>query len=91
MEKDNTLERADGNTARYWLIPAERRPKMFTPHPTVSSDEVRERTQAVWERFYRLETIWKGSNCVKSLKARLAFLFMSKLIGRCTRKPASPR
>jgi len=24
---------------RYWLIPAERRPKMFMPHPTMSSEE----------------------------------------------------
>jgi radical SAM superfamily enzyme YgiQ (UPF0313 family) len=79
-EKDNTLERVDGiPITRYWLIPAERRPKMFTPHPTMSSDEIRERTQAVWDRFYRLEAIWKRSNCVKSLKARLAFMFVSKL------------
>jgi radical SAM superfamily enzyme YgiQ (UPF0313 family) len=65
--------------SRYWLIPAERRPKMFTPHPTMGSDEIRERTQAVWDRFYRLEAIWKRSNCVRSLKARMAFLFVSKL------------
>ena len=25
---------------RYWLIPTEVRPKMFTPHPTMSSDEI---------------------------------------------------
>ena len=37
---------------RYWLIPTEVRPKMFTPHPTMSSDEIRERTQKVWDRFY---------------------------------------
>ena len=36
---------------RYWLIPTEVRPKMFTPHPTMSSDEIRERTQKVWDRF----------------------------------------
>src|SRR5208337_686472 len=30
---------------RYWMIPTEVRPKMFTPHPTMSSDEIRERTQ----------------------------------------------
>jgi hypothetical protein len=32
---------------RYWLIPAEIRPKMFTPHPVMSADEIRERTQKV--------------------------------------------
>ncbi len=30
---------------RYWMIPTEVRPKMFTPHPTMSSDEIRMRTQ----------------------------------------------
>lgn len=64
---------------RYWLIPAARRPKMFTPHPTMSSDEIRSRTQGVWDRFYRLSAIWRRSSCVRSLKARMAFVFISKL------------
>jgi hypothetical protein len=33
----------------------------------------------VWDRFYSTSNIWKRSNCVKSLKARLAFVFISKL------------
>ncbi len=37
---------------RYWLIPTAIRPKMFTPHPSMGSDEIRERTQGVWDRFY---------------------------------------
>lgn len=69
----------DVPVTRYWLIPSRVRPKMFTPHPTMSSDEIRERTQLVWDRFYRLPAIWKRSNCVKTLKARLAFVFVSKL------------
>jgi radical SAM superfamily enzyme YgiQ (UPF0313 family) len=77
---DETFERVDGiPISRYWLIPAERRPKMFTPHPTMCTDEIRERTQHVWDRFYRLQAIWKRSTCVKSLKARMAFIFISKL------------
>lgn len=64
---------------RYWLIPASRRPKMFTPHPTMSADEIRARTQGVWDSFYSLSEIWKRSNCVRSLKARTAFLIISKL------------
>jgi hypothetical protein len=52
---------------------------MFTPHPTMSSDEIRHRTQAVWDSFYSLPEIWKRSNCVVSLKGRLAFVFISKL------------
>jgi radical SAM superfamily enzyme YgiQ (UPF0313 family) len=64
---------------RYWLIPSQIRPKMFTPHPTMSADEIRERTQGVWDQFYSLSAIWERSRCVKTLKARLAFLFISKL------------
>ena len=37
---------------RYWLIPAHKRPKMFMPHPTMNSEEMRARTQGVWDRFY---------------------------------------
>jgi radical SAM superfamily enzyme YgiQ (UPF0313 family) len=65
--------------SRYWLIPAARRPKMFTPHPSMSADEIRERTQGVWDRFYDWSNIWKRSDCVKSIRGRLAFLFISKL------------
>jgi radical SAM superfamily enzyme YgiQ (UPF0313 family) len=64
---------------RYWLIPASIRPKMFTPHPTMSSDEIRERTQGVWDRFYSYSYVWERSGCVKSLKARLAFVLVSRL------------
>lgn len=74
------VERVDGvPITRYWLIPAERRPKMFTPHPTMGSDEIRERTQGVWDSFYSLEAIWKRAHCVKSMKSRLAFVLISKL------------
>jgi radical SAM superfamily enzyme YgiQ (UPF0313 family) len=65
--------------SRYWLIPASRRPKMFTPHPSMSADEIREHTQGVWDRFYDWGNIWKRSDCVKSIRGRLAFLFISKL------------
>ena len=64
---------------RYWLIPPEHRPKMFMPHPTMGSDEMRERTQGVWDSFYSLKSIWKRSSCTPNLKARLAFIFISKL------------
>ena len=64
---------------RYWLIPAEVRPKMFTPHPTMSSDEIRERTQRVWDRFYDWRAIWRRSACTPTLRARVAFIFLSKL------------
>jgi hypothetical protein len=64
---------------RYWLIPSAERPKMFTPHPSMTSDEIRERTQHVWDAFYSMGSIWKRSRCVSSIRARVAFLFVSKL------------
>lgn len=64
---------------RYWLIPGHRRPKLYMPHPSMSADEIRMRTQGVWDNYYTLPEIWKRAKCVKSVKARLAFVFISKL------------
>jgi len=64
---------------RYWLIPPHLRPKMFMPHPAMSSEEMRVRTQAVWDTFYSLRQIWKRSTCTPNLRARMAFLLVSKL------------
>jgi len=74
------VERIQGvPITRYWLLPTLQRPKLFIPHPTMSQEEIRVRTQGVWDNFYSFGEIWKRSNCVKSLKARLTFLFVSKL------------
>ena len=64
---------------RYWLIPTRIRPKMFTPHPTMSSEEIKERTQGVWDRFYDWSSVWKRSACTPTLRARVAFVLLSKL------------
>ncbi|MSO20617.1 MAG: B12-binding domain-containing radical SAM protein [Acidobacteria bacterium] len=64
---------------RYWLIPSHLRPKLYAPHPTMSPDEIRARTQGVWDSFYEFSSIWKRSSCVKSFKSRIAFIFISKL------------
>ena len=64
---------------RYWLIPSEVRPKMFTPHPTMSADEIRDRTQRVWDRFYTWSAIWDRSACTPTIRARIGFIFLSKL------------
>jgi len=64
---------------RYWLIPTAVRPKMFTPHPSMSSDEIRERTQKVWDRFYNWSAVWQRSACTPTLRARVAFMLISKL------------
>jgi len=42
-------------------------------------DEIRSNTQKVWDSFYEFGAIWQRANCVKSLKARLAFVLISKL------------
>jgi hypothetical protein len=45
----------------------------------MSAIEIRARTQAVWDRFYSLRAIWQRSTCVSSVRARLAFVLISKL------------
>ncbi len=47
--------------------------------PRMSSDEIRERTQKVWDRFYTWGAIWERSACTPTLRARLGFIFLSKL------------
>jgi radical SAM superfamily enzyme YgiQ (UPF0313 family) len=64
---------------RHWLIPQSQRPKVYSPHPVMSPDEIRARTQGVWDEFYSLPKIWERSTCVKSLKGRLTFVLISKL------------
>jgi radical SAM superfamily enzyme YgiQ (UPF0313 family) len=64
---------------RHWLIPQAKRPKVYSPHPVMSPDEIRDRTQRVWDQFYSLPAIWERSNCVKSLRSRMAFVLISKL------------
>ncbi len=64
---------------RHWLIPQAHRPKVYAPHPVMTPDEIRERTQAVWDRFYSFRKVWARSRCTDSLRARLAFVLISKL------------
>ena len=64
---------------RHWLIPQAQRPKVYAAHPVMTADEIRARTQAVWDRFYSLRRIWVRSRCTPTLRARLAFVLLSKL------------
>ena len=64
---------------RYWLIPEWIRPTMLTPHPSMSSEEIMERTQGVWDRFYDWNSVWTRSACTPNLRARVAFVLLSKL------------
>ena len=69
----------DTPITRYWLIPTAIRPKMFTPHPSMGMDEIKDRTQKVWDRFYEFGAVWKRSACTPTLRARVAFVLLSKL------------
>ena len=74
-------ERIDGIPInRHWLIPQGQRPKIYTSHPVMTADQIRSRTQDVWDQFYSLPNIWRRArvSCV-SLKGRLAFVLISKI------------
>jgi hypothetical protein len=78
MESDPT--RIEGiPLTRHWLIPKGLQPKVYVPHPVMSADDIRTRTQAVWDRFYSWRNIWARAHCVESFKSRIAFVLISKL------------
>jgi radical SAM superfamily enzyme YgiQ (UPF0313 family) len=77
--RDDPTRIAGVPLTRHWLIPQHLRPKMYMPHPVMTADEIRHRTQGVWDRFYGFSAIWRRSRVVRSLRSRLAFLLISKL------------
>lgn len=64
---------------RHWLIPQASRPKVHTPHPVMSAEEIQQGTQRVWDRFYAWRCVWTRSRMVPSIRGRLAFVLISKL------------
>jgi radical SAM superfamily enzyme YgiQ (UPF0313 family) len=64
---------------RRWLIPQALRPKLYWDHPVMSAEEIRSRTQGVWDSFYSFASIWKRSSFIKSSRGRLAFVLISKI------------
>jgi tRNA A37 methylthiotransferase MiaB len=77
---DDAAEVGGVPITRHWLIPQANRPKVYTPHPVMSADEIRARTQAVWDRFYSLPNVWsRACASTKSLRSRVAFVLISKL------------
>ena len=64
---------------QHWLIPEHRRPRLYTAHPTMSLEEIRLGTQRAWDRFYSWRHIWARSRVVQSVRARIAFVLISKL------------
>jgi radical SAM superfamily enzyme YgiQ (UPF0313 family) len=76
----DNAQKVDGvPVTRHWLIPKHLRPKVYAPHPLMSPEEIRNRTQGVWDNFYQLSLVWERAKCVKSMKAKLAFVLISKL------------
>lgn len=63
----------------HWLIPEHQKPKIFSPHATMTAEEIRMRTQGVWDEFYSWRLVWARSRAVTSLRNRLAFVLVSKL------------
>jgi radical SAM superfamily enzyme YgiQ (UPF0313 family) len=65
---------------RYWLIPASVRPKMFSPHETMSADEV----QRGWERGHLLERARVVNTVIRSQRPpvrRVELLYQDSPIG----------
>jgi radical SAM superfamily enzyme YgiQ (UPF0313 family) len=85
FEKWAAEERRRGTTVdgvpitQHWLIPEERRPKLFSAHPAMSLEQIRVGTQHAWDRFYSWRNIWDRSRVVESVRARIAFVLISKL------------
>ena len=64
---------------RRWLIPQALRPKLYWDHPVMSAEEIRSRTQEVWDDFYSFSSVWRRSKFIKSSRGRLAFVLISKI------------
>ena len=64
---------------QHWLIREDRRPRLYTPHPTMTLEEIRVGAQHAWDRFYSWRSVWARSRVVKSVRSRVAFVLISKL------------
>jgi radical SAM superfamily enzyme YgiQ (UPF0313 family) len=64
---------------QHWLIPEHKRPRLFSPHPTMSLEEIRVGTQGAWDRFYSWRHVWERSRVVESVRGRIAFVMIWKL------------
>ena len=81
QEQGDDIEKVDGiPVSRHWLIPQENRPKLLTPHPVMSGEEIRQGTQQVWNSFYSLRASWQRSSMLKAIRNRLIFVVASKVM-----------
>ena len=75
------MQSVDGvPVSRHWLIPQAKRPKLLTPHPAMTGEEIRQGTQDVWNSFYGLKAVWQRSGILKALSSRVAFVVCSKVM-----------
>jgi tRNA A37 methylthiotransferase MiaB len=79
-EPEHQANKVDGvPVTQHWLIPQHKRPKLYSAHPTMDFEEIRVRTQQAWDSFYSWPRVWERAKVVKSLRARVAFVLISKL------------
>jgi len=64
---------------QHWLIREDRRPRLYTEHPSMSLEEIRMGAQRAWDQFYSWRRVWARSRVVASLRGRIAFVLISKL------------
>jgi tRNA A37 methylthiotransferase MiaB len=64
---------------QHWLIPEGQRPRLYAAHPSMSLEDIRVGTQRAWDRFYSWRHVWDRSRVVESVRARIAFVLISKL------------
>jgi radical SAM superfamily enzyme YgiQ (UPF0313 family) len=79
-EREHQENMVDGvPVTQHWLIPQHKRPKLYSVHPTMDFEEIRVRTQQAWDGFYSWPRVWERAKVCKSLRARVAFVLISKL------------
>ena len=79
-EERNARTKVDGvSITQHWLIAEDRRPKLFSAHPTMSLEEIRVGTQGAWNQFYSWRRVWARSRVVESMRSRIMFVLISKL------------
>ena len=71
---------------RYWLIPTEIRPKMFTPHPSMSSDEIRNARRRFGTGFITGARSGRGRPALHVCKPGSLSCSFRSSTGRCMRE-----
>ncbi len=68
-EPEHQATKVDGvPVTQHWLIPQHKRPKLYSPHPTMTIEEIRVGTQGAWDSFYSWRRVWARAKVVKSLE-----------------------